>query len=243
MPIKENTNKVTDFVEMALESTATGLAVVSLVNPTMALAAPLFSIAALPFSAHNSSLIKKQLKTIIDEFNKLETKVYKLENLTKDQADIFLLNEHKFFEYCMKEKMKEKIQAYARIFSNGINSGMVLEGNDIFDIQMDVINSLRIEDIVLINQIYKFLKRENLAPYACEFQKENLNSFIVTETNEEETLNEYALRHLINLGLISERINATLPNTACDFLSFSDDLIFRYSLTQRCRMIHEAIMQ
>ena len=48
MPIKDNTNKTTEIVEMALESTAAGLSAVSLVNPAMALVTPLFNIAALP---------------------------------------------------------------------------------------------------------------------------------------------------------------------------------------------------
>lgn len=243
MPIKDNTNKVTQFAEMALESTAAGLSVVGVNDPKVSLGSIILNIAALPFAAHNSSLVRKQLKVIIDEFNKLETRVDKLENLTEDQTDNIMLNEYKFFEYCLKEKMQEKIKAYACIFSNGINNGTVLEENDIFDIQMDVINSLRIEDIVLLNQIYRFLEKNDLFPYACEFRKDDLNLFIVSETSGEETINEYALRHLVNLGLIREKMNAALPNTVGDYISISDDLVFSYSLTQRCKMIREVVTQ
>ena len=243
MPIKKNSNKLTEIIEMTLTSSGVALTTAGVANPLLGLIGGVVSIAALPFAAYNASLIRKQLDLIIDEFNRLETKMKKPTNLTEDQAKFLLLNEYKFFDYCLKEKMKEKIQAYAKVFSKGISNGTIIEESDLFDIQMDIINSLRIEDIVLLNHIFNYIEKEKLMPYIDEFKKDEIDSFIVVSTNEEESLNEYALRHLINLGLISEKISASLPNTVGDEISFSDDIIFKYSLTQRCKMIRDIIVK
>ena len=240
--MKSNSNKITDKAEMVLTSTGIALTAAGSINPFAGLAGAVVSITALPFAAYNSSLIRKQLNTIIDEFNKLETRLDRLENLNEEQISHFLLNEYKIFDYCLKEKMRDKIQAYAKIFSSGINNCNVFEENDLFDIQIDIINSLRIEDIVLINQIFGFIEKEGLMPYACEFTKEELNSFIISSTDEKDVLNEYALRHLVNLGLISEKLSGSLPNVVGEEMTMSDEILFRYSLTQRCKMIRDIIV-
>ena len=242
MPIKDNSNKFTDKLELVLTSGGVALAVAGVVNPALAAIGAVVNIAALPFSAYNSSLIRNQLSIIIDEFNKLETKVEKIVNLSEEQKNILLLNEYKFFDYSLKEKMKEKIQAYAKIFSHGISTGTIVEENDLFDIQMDIINSLRTEDIVLMNQLYSFVEKNNLDPYLSKFKKRDINAFIYLSTNGRESLNEFALRHLVYLGLISEKANGSLPNTVGSKIKFSDDIVFVYSLTQRFKMIRDIIV-
>lgn len=42
-----------------------------------------------------------------------------------------------FFDYCLKEKMKAKIQAYAKIFVNGINDGSATKENEPFHISAE----------------------------------------------------------------------------------------------------------
>lgn len=242
MSIKDNSNKLTDKLELILTSSGVALTAIGTINPVANVIGLAVNIAALPFAMYNSSLIKKQLSIIIDEFNKLETKVDKIVSLNEEQKNVLLLNEYKFLDYSLKEKMKEKIQAYAKIFSHGISSGAILEDNDSFDIQMDIINSLRTEDIILLNQIYSFVEKNNLNPYLSKFKKHELNAFIVVSTNKQDSLNEYALRHLVYLGLLSEIANASLPNTVGDEISFSDDIIFNYSLTKRCKMIRDIII-
>lgn len=241
MSIKSNTNELTDKLEMVFTSGGVALSAAGMVHPFAGLLGLVANIAALPFASYNSSLIRKQLDVIIDEFNKLDTRVEKIEALNEKQKDILLLNEYKFFDYCLKEKMREKIQAYAKILSQGINSGTIIEENDLFDIQMDIINSLRIEDILLINQIYGFMDRYNLVPYSSKFKKSDLEAYVFGTTGKK-SLNEYAFRHLINLGLLLEITSGSLPNVVGEKISFSDNLIFKYVLTQRCKMIYDVIV-
>ena len=242
MSIKDNSNKLTDKLELVLTSSGVALTVAGAVSPFATAIGAVVNIGALSFAAYNSSLIRKQLNIIIDEFNKLETKVEKIASLSDEQKNILLLNEYKFLDYSLKEKMKEKIQAYAKIFFHLINTGNIIEENDLFDIQMDIINSLRTEDIILMNQLYSFIEKNNLNPYLSKFKKHDLNAFVYFSTNKRESLNEFALRHLVYLGLISEKANGTLPNTVGDKITFNDDIVFTYSLTQRFKMIRDIIV-
>ena len=106
---------------------------------------------------------------------------------------------------------------------------------------MDIINSLRLEDIVLLNFIFSYLENKKLPAYSSEFGKKDINSFIFGITKEKNALNEYALRHLVTLGMINERMNAKLPNTVGENIRFNDEIVFRYLLTQRCKMIRDVI--
>lgn len=243
LSLKSNENKVTENLEVILTSSGLALTAAGTTNPVLGLIGVALSIASLPFAAHNASLIRKQLKQIIDAFNDLNTRLENLENINENQSTILFLNEYKFFDYALKEKTKEKIQAYAKVFSEGINDKTILEESDLFDIQMDIINSLRMEDIVLLNQIFTFIEKEKQMPYLSEFTKEEIEAFIITNTPEEETLNEYALRHLVNLGLVKERFDAVIPNTVGDNHILSGDTAFYYSLTQRCKMIRDIIVK
>ena len=146
-----------------------------------------------------------------------------------------------FFDYCLKEKMKIKIEEYSKIFAKSINDGVATEENDAFDIQMDIINSLRAEDIELLSYIIEYLRKNNMPLFIGQFDKYHLKTIVESISTNGCTLNEYALRHLINLGLVSETINAKLPNVVGDEASFYDEILFKYSLTQRCGMIYEAI--
>lgn len=242
MAIKEETNKISEYAELFFDSASVGFAVSGLANPAAGLIAPLISFAALPFASHNHSFIKRKINEIISEVNKHEIRLDKIEKLSEGQKEILTLNGYKFFDYCLKEKMKSKIQAYAKIFADSIGNGSAMEENDIFDIQMDIINSLRTEDIELLNYIIIYLKNNRKPLFVGTFDKHYLKTIVASSSKGKDTLNEYALRHLINLGLISEEINAKLPNVVGEEASFSDELLFKYSLTQRCRMIYEAII-
>lgn len=254
MAIKNNRNKYSEKAEMMLTSAGTALVAASAIPDApivVGWAGILFNLAALPFGAYNSSLIRKQLDTIIKEVNKLETRMEKLENLTEEQRNIFLLNEYKFFDYCLREKMKEKIKAYARILSNGVNDGTVFEEDDSFDIQMDIVNSLRIEDIVLIKQINRFLELyypslEEAVRWryiSCNgFSKGDLVQYVRNSKRIKGEFNENAFRHLISLGLISEFVKGKIENVS-GHMSITGDDIFRYSLTKRCKEICEKIIE
>lgn len=240
MPIKDNSNVVTEKVQMCLEATQIGFAIAGLGTPIVASIVPLISLIALPFISYNDSLIKKQLKIVVDEFNKLETKVEKLEKINEEEKHTFLLNEYKFFDCCLKEKIKEKIKIYSKIFSSGINSGYAFKQDDIFDIQMDIINSLRQEDLRLCNYLIEFTKEKTKTPFIYEFGYDDVEMFIAKLSNEEETLNKYALKHLISLGLIDETLTSAEENTngTIDIFKIA---VSRYSLTQRFRMIYGVI--
>ena len=194
------------------------------------------------FAAYNNSFINKKVNEIIDEVNKHAIELDRIRRLSEEQSETLTLNGYKLFDYCLKEKMKIKIQAYAKIFANSINDGSAVEENDIFDIQLDIINSLRIEDIELLNTIISYLKNNKLPLYVTHFRKDDLKMIVRGNSNNKNTLNEYALRHLINLGLISESISAKLPNVVGDEATFSDEILFKYSLTQRCKMVYDTIV-
>ena len=234
-------NKVTDKIEMFLQSTSVAFGIASVANPACGLVAPLINLAALPFHSYNSSLLEKQFSIIADEFNKLETKVSKLEQLSDNQKNTFLLNGYKFFDIVLKEKMKEKISIYAKILSEGINTGNIIEQNDFFDIQMDIINSLRHEDIALCNFIINFLSDKTDSPLTYQFTQSDLNDYIVATTDQEQVLNKYALRHLINLGLVDEEF-LTDVQYEDESLNINKSIITKYNLTQRFRMIYQTIM-
>lgn len=241
MPIESNANKATERASMVLTSSGLALTVAGTFNPIAGLAGAVLNIASLPFAVYNTSLVRKQLEQIIEEFNKLDTRLERLENINENQSTMLFLNEYKLLDYALKEKMLEKIQAYAKIFSEGVNNGTVLEENDLFDIQMDIINSLRTEDVVLLNQLFDFVEKEKELSYLSEFTKEEIDAFITANTSDEESANEYALRHLINLGLVKERLNTSSPQVDDGHLSFTDKIVSNYSLTQRCRMIRDII--
>lgn len=242
MPIKDNSNKVTEFVEMAFDASAVAVSIASLAQPSLAPLAPVFNLLSLPFAAHNHSLMRKQMKLLVDAFNNLETRLEKLENLNEEQKRIFEINGYKIIDCCLHEKMKEKINIYARIFSDGINSGIINEQNDLFDIQIDIINSLRLEDINLCRFLINYTKQETDSPFAYEFQIDDLEAFIVSNSNETETVNKYALRHLINLGLVDERIGTSAEINQTETIVYNDKIIYLYSLTQRFRMIYQIIV-
>lgn len=138
--------------------------------------------------------------------------------------------------------MREKISAYSKILSMGINSGIIFEEDDLFDIQIDIINALRKEDIVLCNWLITFTKSETDTPFAYEFSIDELEAFIVNRSSEEQTINRYALKHLINLGLVDERLITSAEVNDSHAIVFSDNVIARYSLTQRFRMVYQIIM-
>lgn len=242
MSVKEEINKLSECAELVFESSSVAFATAGLVNPIAGIIGPLINIAALPFAAHNYSFIKRKINEIISEVNRHEIRLDKIEKMTEEQKETLTLNGYKFFDYCLKEKMKSKIQAYAKIFADSIGNGSAMEENDIFDIQMDIINSLRTEDIELLNYIITYLKNNRKPLFVGTFDKYYLKTIVASSSKGKDTLNEYALRHLINLGLISEEINAKLPNVVGEETSFSDELLFKYSLTQRCRMIYDAII-
>lgn len=242
MPIKDNSNKVTEFVEMAFDASAAAVSIASLAQPSLAPLAPVFNLLSLPFAAHNHSLMRKQMKLLVDAFNNLETRLEKLENLNEEQKRIFEINGYKIIDCCLHEKMKEKINIYAKIFSDGINSGIINEQNDLFDIQIDIINSLRLEDINLCRFLINYTKQETDSPFAYEFQIDDLEAFIVSNSNETETVNKYALRHLINLGLVDERIGTSAEINQTETIVYNDKIIYLYSLTQRFRMIYQIIV-
>jgi len=242
MPIKDNSNKITEKAEMIFQDFGVGFALAGLVNPVFSIFSPICNLISLPFAAHNRALANKQMNTIKEEFNKLETRFDRFERLTEEQKDTFLLNEYKFLDYALKEKMREKISAYSKILSMGINSGIIFEEDDLFDIQIDIINALRKEDIVLCNWLITFTKSETDAPFAYEFSIDELEAFIVNRSSEEQTINRYALKHLINLGLVDERLTTSAEVNDSHAIVFSDNVIARYSLTQRFRMVYQIIM-
>lgn len=241
MPVKKESNKKSECAELVLQSASVGFAAAGLINPIANIVAPLFNIASLPFAAHNYSFVKRKINEIIDVVNKQEIRLDKIEKMSEEQKELLSLNGYKFFDYCLKEKMKTKIESYSKIFANSVNNGTAMEENDIFDIQMDIINSLRLEDIELLSYIIEYLKKNNLPLFVGQFDRYRLKVIVESSSKHGNTLNEYALRHLINLGLISETINAKLPNVVGDETSFNDEIFFKYSLTQRCRMIYETI--
>lgn len=242
MPIKDNSNKVTEFAEMAFDASTAAVSIASLAQPALAPLAPVFNLLSLPFAAHNHSLMRKQMKLLVDAFNILETRIEKLENLNEEQKRIFEINGYKIIDCCLHEKMKDKINIYAKIFSDGINSGIINEQNDLFDIQIDIINSLRLEDINLCRFLINYTKQETDSPFAHEFQIDDLEAFIVSNSNETETVNKYALRHLINLGLVDERIGTSAEINRTETIVYNDNIIYLYSLTQRFRMIYQIIV-
>lgn len=242
MSVKEETNKLSECAELVFESSSVAFATAGLVNPIAGIIAPLINIAALPFAVHNYSFIKRKINEIISEVNRHEIRLDKIEKMTEEQKETLTLNGYKFFDYCLKEKMGIKIQAYAKIFADSVNSGSAMDENDAFDIKMDIINSLRIEDIELLNYIIANSKNKGLPLFVGAFDKYHLRTIVASSSNGKDTLNEYALRHLINLGLISETISAKIPNVVGENVTFSDEILFKYSLTQRCRMIYEAII-
>lgn len=241
MTIKDESNNLSECAELVLSSAGVGFAAVGLFNPIAGFIAPLFSIGALPFAFHNSSFTKRKINEIIAEVNKHEIRLSKIEKMSDKQNEMLTLNSYKFFDYCLKEKMKVKIQAYAIIFSKSINDGSALEEDDMFDIKIDIINSLRTEDIELLNIIFSFCNNNHLSTFGGHFKKNDLKSFLIYSGSKKE-LNEYAFKHLITLGLISERLKASLPNVVGEKMTFNDNIAYDYSLTQRCKMIYDAIV-
>lgn len=242
MPIKDNSNKATEFAEMFFDASGTAVSIASLAQPVIAPLAPVFNLLALPFAAHNQSLMRKQMTLLVDAFNNLETRLDKLENLNEEQKRIFEINGYKIIDCCLHEKMKDKINIYAKIFSDGIDSGDITEQNDLLDIQIDIINSLRLEDINLCRYLINFTKQETDSPFAYEFQIDDLEAFIVSNSNETDTVNKYALRHLINLGLVDERIGTSAEINNTETIVYNDKIIYLYSLTQRFRMVYQIIV-
>lgn len=242
MPIKDNSNKITETAEMVFDSLNVGFGVASLAQPLFSVFTPIFSLSALPFAMYNQSLAKKQVRLLVDGFNNLETRLDKLEKLNEEQKRAFQINGYKIIDCCLREKMKEKIDAYAKILSSGINSGDIFEQNDLFDIQVDIINSLRMEDIALCIQLIDFAKQNEKELFAFEFQYDELEAFVVFSSNEEKTVSKYALKHLVNLGLLDERIETSAAINDEETVVFNDRIIHLYSLTQRFRMIYQLIV-
>lgn len=243
MPIKNILNNKTDKIAMALDSASHALTVSSVVNPVNGVIGGIVNLISLPFHAYNNDLLIRQINIVISEFNKLETKVNNIEALTEDEKSNFLLNEYKFFDYVLKEKMKEKIVVYAKIFSNSINSRDIFTEDDFFDLKMDIINSLRLEDIKLCKQIIEFLKTKTEFPLAYEFIKEDLECYIVSSTNCDETLNNYALKHLVSLGLLNERYATSAEFEDSENVVLNDRILSAYCFTQRFKMIYEVVMK
>ena len=241
MAIKNESNNLSECAELVLDSASVGFAAAGLFNPVAGLIAPLFSVGALPFAFHNSSFTKRKINEIIAEVNKHEIRLSQIEELSEKQNEMLALNSYKFFDYCLKEKMRAKIQAYAIIFSKSINDGSALEEDDLFDIKIDLINSLRKEDIELLNTIFSFCKDNHLSAFECHFKKNDISAYLFYSEAKKE-LNEYAFKHLITLGLISERLKAKLPNVVGEKLSFNDNILYDYSLNQRCKLIYDAIV-
>lgn len=97
MAIKEESNHVSEFAEVFLDSVSVGFAVVGVVNPAASLIAPLINLASIPFAVHNSSFAKRKINEIISEVNKHEIRLEKIEKITEEQNEILTLNGYKFF--------------------------------------------------------------------------------------------------------------------------------------------------
>lgn len=234
--------KITERLQMVLDSVSVGLSIASISNPCLTPIIPFVNVGSLMLNQYNSSLFSEQIKKIMDSFNSLETRVTKIEVASEKQKQTLLLNELKYFEYSLKEKMEEKIRAYSKVLSDGINKGYALDDGDLFDIQLDIINSLRMEDIVLLNQIISFVKLNSKHLFSFPFSIGDIDVYLYSCGYAEKTHNKYALRHLVSLGLIDESIKGSLPNVVGEALSFNNDLLFVYSLTQRCKMIYDTIL-
>lgn len=97
MSIKKESNKLSGCAELVSQSSSVGFAVAGLSNPVASIITPILNIASLPFAAHNSSFLKRKVNEIIDEVNKQEIRLDKLEKLKEEQKELLALNGYKFF--------------------------------------------------------------------------------------------------------------------------------------------------
>ena len=228
--MKKINNGVCETVSMVCESMSVGFSLAGTVNPSIGYLGPIFNLLSLPFAAQNQKIIKNKINEICEEVNKLTIKFDNLENLVDKEKEFFIINESKFWDFCLREKYRDKIKIYAKVFCNSINNTSIFAENDEFDIQMDLINSLRLEDILFCKKIIVFFKIDfKSMNFPIVTEEDLLNIF---ETREEYL---YPINHLCNLGLVFEKNFIAKPGALCQ--------IKNYTFTKRFIDIIKIIVQ
>ena len=238
MPKDTNSEPLTSKLELVAGSAAIAFSLAGLFIPVLLPVATIIDLAAFSLNAHNQNMLCKRLARIEAITNQFEVQTEQYDQADEEQREILSLNTTKYLEYALREKMELKIHMLAKIYVEGINNGSAFANDDWIDIKMEIIYSLRMEDIALLGYIVSLVQHRLAKGLSNEFEQETISVWV---TNQGNVLNRYALRHLVNLGLLEERMEAAVGEVGDGAWVIDDRIKFFYSLTDRFEAIQEAI--